>query len=1358
MKNSLLQRAAQFYQNRRRKQLWYRAVSGMACVVVFCTVYALILPAITLEKEPVCGLEEHSHTEECYTTETVWPSTEYLCAEELAGFVTVHTHDRTCYDRNGDLVCPLPQIREHAHDRNCYLNTTVLSCELEETGHIHDKSCFTKIRGDLCCGLEECEGHTHGSGCYETERTLICTMEEGEDHTHDEACYETRNILTCEREEAKGHTHTDACYQWTEVLSCGREEDLEGHIHDDSCYTAVTTLICDKEEIVPHVHDASCYDGDGNQICGKPQVLKHQHDETCAVELEGEPEEVRVLACTLKEHTHTDACYADEEIVDDETGEQGYICGLKAHIHDETCYDADDQLTCGLVEHIHDENCVEKLPEIEVPENVVPEGPVYICGLEEHTHNEACYAADGALTCTLEEHIHDENCVAAKEVPPLQELKDDGAFVQRIRVRTGEILSGNTDLCPMTIRNQEVIGYDFLIKMESYTEEEFGAGRVKLEFVLPLTPAEAGFKLSAMSWMDDSAGYKPFIREENRLIGEEERACQVLTAYKLLEASENSGEAVIPGEFTDTVVVSVYDMEPDDVITLQISAAMEYSTWDGCCEIHHAEEQLSAFSGELRVTASVSEEELQTAYENFAAELETLESSGKTTSGLYADDLLQRVQTAYHQGLLRTADYEELCSRASALLEVDVNSIAEAAEGTNWMSLRDSGWFEEYSDYDGGSTFRMLKASRRSLAAGSAALALTAPPPSAVQITNPGGSKTSADGAVTVSKTIAGTDLENVFDITLQVQTSTNVAEIREEPDMAVVIVMDISNTMNSNFGGVTRYAAAMNAAEDFLDQFAANNALGISKVGYVAFNTNAHQIFGLQACSTQEQANVLKNTMRTQTGSIINASGYNASHSRFTNVEAGLAMASDMLNKVSNQNKYIIFLSDGFPTTYISSGYSGYDPYDSTGRFYDHVLNKKCLYGTSYSDEAAIRARNKAVAIKNSGTTIFSIGVDVAGQTIQQYITQSENANGFSVVDRTGTTYEIGDASSTEAYKNWLRNSIGSGYYYDSTDSAGLSNAYNQIFAEIKHTVEAGSEADWVASDPIPTVGGIAETVEFIGLYSKEPTLTGSSLTGRHGVNAENTASFDERSNAIKWDLKNSGYTVDSVSGTTTYTYQLVYRVRLKNETGGFTEGDVYPTNDTTSLQYRTIEGTDGNLTVSDPKTVEFPIPSVQGYLGQLQFQKVDSRGQPLGGAEFTLSHDTLHCSYCRGDGQTSVTVAEQTATSVADGTVLFTNIPSGHQYTLKESKVPEGYSANGDLYRVVVAYDQTTVIVSSYDGEEKTWDDRIVNNAYYALPQTGGTGTHWYTLGGLCLMAGALLLLYRTKTRGKGGKEYPC
>ncbi|MDY5349479.1 MAG: SH3 domain-containing protein [Candidatus Ventricola sp.] len=744
-------------------------------------------------------------------------------------------------------------------------------------------------------------------------------------------------------------------------------------------------------------------------------------------------------------------------------------------------------------------------------------------------------------------------------------------------------------------------------------------------------------------------------------------------------------------------------------------------------------------------------EEQKTVYEQYLAEVEALEAIGELDelSAQEANALLERLREAFEQRELTQEEFEALYNRVFFLLYGDPNSIAEAAKGSNWMSLRDSGWFQRYS----GSTATLSRA-RRAAAVTMASMPLDAgeraAQPSDVQVKDRGGSNAKDDGSVSVSKTIAGTELENVFDITLQVQTSVNVSQIVKEPDMAIVIVMDISNTMNSDFGGVTRYAAAMTAAESFLDQFAENNSLGISKVGYVAFNTDAHQIFGLQPCSTQAQADALKNTMRTQTGSIINAWDYDVTHNRFTNVEAGLAMASDMLNKVSNENKFIIFLSDGFPTTYISSGYSGYDPYDSTGRFYDHVLNKKCLYGTSYSDEAAIRARKKAAAIKGAGTTIFSIGVNVAGQTIQNYITQSEKANGFSVVDRTGTTYEIGDASSTESYKSWLREKIGSGYYYDSTDSAGLTAAYNQIFEEIKQSVAAGAVADWVASDPLPTVGGSTETVEFIGFYSKEPKLVEGNLKGSHDENGENTAAFVADKAAISWNLKESGYQTQNNGTATVYLYELVYRVRLKNETGSFAEGTIYPTNDTTSLQYRTIEGTDGNLTVSDPKTIEFPIPSVQGYLAELRFTKTDGQGGFVPGAVFTLSHDTSQCAICRGN-KTSVPVESQDQTSTADGIVSFTGIPSGHIYTLQETMIPDGYVSNGNTYTVSVAYDKVTVAVQSADGSSVEWSGVYPNQKYFELPRTGGTGPLLYTSGGLLLMAASAFLLYIHNRRRK-------
>ena len=51
---------------------------ALAAVVVFCTTYALILPAITLEGEG-CGLEEHIHDESCYSQVTSVNRTELMC-------------------------------------------------------------------------------------------------------------------------------------------------------------------------------------------------------------------------------------------------------------------------------------------------------------------------------------------------------------------------------------------------------------------------------------------------------------------------------------------------------------------------------------------------------------------------------------------------------------------------------------------------------------------------------------------------------------------------------------------------------------------------------------------------------------------------------------------------------------------------------------------------------------------------------------------------------------------------------------------------------------------------------------------------------------------------------------------------------------------------------------------------------------------------------------------------------------------------------------------------------------------------------------------------------------------------------
>ena len=560
--------------------------------------------------------------------------------------------------------------------------------------------------------------------------------------------------------------------------------------------------------------------------------------------------------------------------------------------------------------------------------------------------------------------------------------------------------------------------------------------------------------------------------------------------------------------------------------------------------------------------------------------------------------------------------------------------------------------------------------------------------------------KTKNDSSVIISKTISETNyksgnsnLENYFDITLRVQTRTKA----EEPDVAVVIVMDVSNTMSYVFKNteVTRISAAQEAAEKFITDFANRSSSNKDikrQIGFVAFNTDAKEIFKLQPCMDTTTATNLINDMNDKTNDIMNATNYGKSHSRFTNIEAGLKMANDMLSKSNASSKHIIFLSDGFPTTYISSGYSGYDPYDTTGKiFYDYVSGKKCLYGTSYSDEAAIRARKMATNVKNNGINIYSIGVDVGGQTIKAYVDQT-NGQSHSVVDRTSTTYEIGSDSSSDAYKNWLKNKIGSGYYQDVTNESAMAGAFNEIFKKIMEM----SEATWVAEDPMNTSSNV-KNIEFVGIYDGNKNLRDSvNLT-----NGNNTASYNDK-DKINWDLKNSNPTVIENGNITYYVYELHYRIRLQNELSSFEEIDkstgnskIYETNGKTTLNY--VIKTDKTSTNGE---IDFKVPSIVGYLGELEFKKVSALGDEftLENAEFELVHSP-NCPCHNELKKPSDNTLKYKASSTSNGSVKFINIPSGHKYILKETKAPNGHILNKTEYDVEVTYDKT---IYSIDGNK--------------------------------------------------------
>ena len=593
------------------------------------------------------------------------------------------------------------------------------------------------------------------------------------------------------------------------------------------------------------------------------------------------------------------------------------------------------------------------------------------------------------------------------------------------------------------------------------------------------------------------------------------------------------------------------------------------------------------------------------------------------------------------------------------------------------------------------------------------------------QIVNVGGITKNDEDGVEVSKTIASGGLENYFDITLQIKAKDSVKEIMRPQDLAIVVVMDVSNTMiqynvdnnlKNDFdqyeagkeGDTTRYATAITAATKFINDFAGYSAgLGdnvVRKIGYVAFNTDAHKVFDLSTCKTEAEANNLIADMKADTEAIVEEKGYREKNTRYTNIEAGLAMAGDMLaNAGALDNKYIIFLSDGLPTTYIKTGYTGYVPVTSSGSesingyFYNEVTKNACNSGTNYSDRGAIKARNKATAIKNAGVKIYSVGTgiddDFVNTPAEMMATEKKyySDNGKypwygAFIDTETQNYEIGQ--SITDFQNWLGNSIGSGNYYNATDRASLENAYVEIFKNIKDTISTSVKASWVAEDPMG-VNGNVENIEFVGLYDDNNVLHDSLTKGE--TNQTDTASFAD--NKINWDLKVSDYEEESTEGN--YIYRLKYRVRLENELKSFSPSSVYDTNGVTKLSY--VVRVNGEMT--GEKEIAFKIPSVKGYLGQFDFVKKSSQnGKVLAGAKFELTHDPdCECLDERVHAQYENLKYE--AVSDALGKVSFMNIPSGHKYILTEVTAPIDHILSSNTKKIEIRYSAVSGIPDDYE-----------------------------------------------------------
>lgn len=204
--------------------------------------------ALTTDNEYSCGMEEHVHTDDCYTEELVCGYEEGEPEDPDSAFSV--DSEPTTEEPEAEPEETEPEEIEpevHHHTEDCYETVLVehkeQTCGQEE--HTHNDYCIDPDTGNYICGFEE---HTHTDDCYttetETEEKLVCGYEEGQvlsDGTAADddgiAALEDTNTATSVAEDSSSeavsepvlHHHTEACYE--KVLTCTIPE----HTHTLAC-------------------------------------------------------------------------------------------------------------------------------------------------------------------------------------------------------------------------------------------------------------------------------------------------------------------------------------------------------------------------------------------------------------------------------------------------------------------------------------------------------------------------------------------------------------------------------------------------------------------------------------------------------------------------------------------------------------------------------------------------------------------------------------------------------------------------------------------------------------------------------------------------------------------------------------------------------------------------------------------------------------------------------------------------------------------------------------------------------------------------------------------------------------------
>lgn len=240
--------------------------------------------------------------------------------------------------------------------------------------------------------------------------------------------------------------------------------------------------------------------------------------------------------------------------------------------------------------------------------------------------------------------------------------------------------------------------------------------------------------------------------------------------------------------------------------------------------------------------------------------------------------------------------------------------------------------------------------------------------------------------------------------------------------------------------------------------------------------------------------------------------------------------------------------------------------------------------------------------------------------------------------------------------------------------------------------------------------------------------------MIGTDDVTAQSTIEYNGQKTTITipYAVLSNGYVKDT---PITITYSATVTPDAVVYAGSQSQ---YSSNDAT-LQY--------SNNVDDLTSTETtPSETVKVYLYSIDITKVNDKNVKLQGAEFTLKDNAgnfIPVSLSGGRYKVSdtlaATAANATVTSDANGKVYIDGLAEG-TYTLTETKAPATYNLlKNPVSITITATYNADGTVASVAGNTAT----VVNKAGGILPSTGGIGTVIFTVCGIVVMLGAVLLL---------------